>query len=92
MTNGKLVGTILGSNAIAYPFDGSRAPKLIRKEAIKFGKEKPLFNGESLNGWHQANENKKNQSYEPYPYQLSSLGFSPKFFRSIIQANRYNNY
>ena len=39
-----------------------------------------------------VNENKKNQSYEPYPYQLSSLGFSPKFFRSIIQANRYNNY
>ena len=61
LTNGKLVGTILGSNAITYPFDGSRAPKLIRKEAIKFGKEKPLFNGESLNGWHQANENKKNQ-------------------------------
>ena len=41
---GKLIGTILGSNAKAYSFEGKRAPKLIRSNPVKFSKAISIFN------------------------------------------------
>lgn len=56
LENGKLKGTILGSDAIAYPFEGVRAPKLVRAEAVNFGKPKSLFSGKNIKGWHPENQ------------------------------------
>lgn len=58
---GRLVGTILGSNAKAYSFEGERAPKLIRSNPVTFGKAIPIFNKTNLNGWQPEYPNRKNQ-------------------------------
>lgn len=61
LQNGKLKGTILGSNSIAYSFEGERAPKLKRTEVVNFGKTKSLFNGKNLEGWRSESDDQKTQ-------------------------------
>ena len=61
MTNDKLSGTILSSEGAAMPFTGVRAPKLIRKETIKWTKPRALFDGKTLNQWKPIKSNYENQ-------------------------------
>ena len=61
MTNDKLSGTILSSEGAAMPFTGVRAPKLIRKETIKWTKPRALFDGKTLNQWKSIKSNYENQ-------------------------------
>ena len=51
LNEGKLEGTILGSDGKTYPFTGERAPKLIRDKKIAWGKSATLLNGTDLQGW-----------------------------------------
>ena len=61
MTNDKLSGTILSSEGVVMPFTGVRAPKLIRKETIKWTKPRALFDGKTLNQWKPIKSNYENQ-------------------------------
>ena len=61
MTNDKLSGTILSSEGSAITFTGVRAPKLIRKETIKWTKPRALFDGKTLNQWKPIKSNYENQ-------------------------------
>ena len=61
MTKGILSGTILSSEGTAMPFTGVRAPKLIRKETIKWTKPRALFDGKTLNQWKSIKSNYENQ-------------------------------
>ncbi len=61
MTNDKLSGTILSSEGAAMTFTGVRAPKLIRKETIKWTKPRALFDGKTLNQWKPIKSNYENQ-------------------------------
>ena len=61
ITNDKLSGTILSSEGAAMPFTGVRAPKLIRKETIKWTKPRALFDGETLDQWKPIKSNYENQ-------------------------------
>tara|TARA_B110000285_G_scaffold230575_1_gene297458 strand:- start:1733 stop:2701 length:969 start_codon:yes stop_codon:yes gene_type:complete len=58
---GKLVGTILGSDSKVYSFEGERAPQLIRTNPVAFGKPILIFNGTDLKGWQPENPNRRNQ-------------------------------
>jgi len=61
IANDKLSGTILSSEGAAMPFTGVRAPKLIRKETIKWTKPRALFDGKTLNQWKSIKSNYENQ-------------------------------
>ena len=61
IANDKLSGTILSSEGAAMPFTGVRAPKLIRKETIKWTKPRVLFDGKTLNQWKSIKSNYENQ-------------------------------
>ena len=54
--------SILSSKGSAMPFPGVRAPKLIRKETIKWTKPRVLFHGKTLNQWKLIKSNFENQS------------------------------
>ena len=61
MTNDKLSGTILSSEGVVMPFTGVRAPKLIRRETIKWTNPRALFDGETLDQWKPIKSNYENQ-------------------------------
>ena len=61
IANDKLSGTILSSEGSAMPFTGVRAPKLIRKETIKWTKPRALFDGKTLKQWKSIKSNYENQ-------------------------------
>ena len=61
LNEGKLEGTILGSDGKTYPFTGERAPKLIRDKKIAWGKSATLLNGTDLQGWKALEKDRKNQ-------------------------------
>ena len=61
LTEGRLKGTILGSDGKAYPFEGERAPKLIRNKKVVWGKPRSIFTGKNLNGWRSSDPNRENQ-------------------------------
>jgi hypothetical protein len=46
-----LVGTTTGPDGTPWQWTGERAPSLKRKNAPKWGKLTPLFNGRDLSGW-----------------------------------------
>ncbi len=61
LIDGNLKGTIISSEGGSHSFKGVLAPKLLRNKEVKWGKAKPLFNGETLGGWYSSDENKNNQ-------------------------------
>lgn len=63
LKNDGLNGHILSSKGESLKFRGERAPKLIRKNKVEFGKPTPLFNGKDLEGWKPQSKDSKNQWY-----------------------------
>lgn len=55
-----LSGTVPNDSGKPVPFQGKRAPFLVREHAPKWGKSIDLFNGHDLNGWKARNPNAKN--------------------------------
>ena len=55
-----LSGTVPNDSGKPVPFQGKRAPLLVREHAPKWGKSIDLFNGHDLNGWKARNPNAKN--------------------------------
>lgn len=56
LADGKLSGTIDGSDGKTYRFTGVRAPSLHRDKAPVWGAPIKLFNGKNLTGWHPSGE------------------------------------
>ncbi|MBZ5858699.1 3-keto-disaccharide hydrolase [Flavihumibacter profundi] len=57
LVDGKLSGTILGSDGTTATWVGVRAPSLWRDKSPVWGKPITLFNGKNTNGWHASGEN-----------------------------------
>jgi hypothetical protein len=55
-----LTGTVPNDAGDAVPWEGHRAPSLVRDHAPKWGKPVELFNGHDLAGWKPRNANAKN--------------------------------
>jgi hypothetical protein len=51
LTGKTLAGTTTGPDGTPWQWTGERAPSLKRKNAPKWGKPTPLFNGRDLSGW-----------------------------------------
>lgn len=56
LADGKLSGTIEGSDGKTYTFTGVRAPSLHRDKTPVWGAPIKLFNGKNLTGWHPSGE------------------------------------
>jgi hypothetical protein len=54
---GKLVGSTTGPGGEVWTWVGERAPSLERAEPPRWGKPVTLFNGKSLDGWHEYSAN-----------------------------------
>jgi hypothetical protein len=55
-----LSGTVPNDAGKAVPFQGKRAPLLVREHTPKWGQPIELFNGRDLSGWKPRNSNAKN--------------------------------
>ena len=57
LQEGKLSGTMIGSNGKSYQFTAVRAPSLKRDKAPVWGTPIKLFNGKDMTGWHALGPN-----------------------------------
>src|ERR1700730_627586 len=49
-----LAGTTTGPDGIPWQWTGERAPSLIRKSEVRWGRPMQLFNGKDLSGWKMS--------------------------------------
>lgn len=61
VSEGQLNGMILSNEGEAMSFTGTRAPKLIRTESVKWGKSRALLEGNTLDQWRPLETDRPNQ-------------------------------
>jgi hypothetical protein len=87
VSEGQLKGTLITNEGEVVTLSGTRAPKLVRKDPVHWGKPTVLFNGKGMDQWKALETDRKNQ----WEVQ-DGLLVNPRSGVNLITKEQYSDF